>query len=82
MLLGETKTAVQQWEHKQQFVEIPLHPAMFKEKHDALKLKKERLCKHGEDGWELVAVTGYYTGEAGTKKHHYIETLYFKKPLE
>ena len=82
MLLGETKTAVQQWGHKQLLIEIPLHPDMFIEKRDALNFKTERLCKHGEDGWELVAVSGYYIGEAETEEHYYIETLYFKKPLE
>jgi len=82
MLLGETKTAVQQWGYKQLEIEIPLHPDMLIGKRDALNYKTERLCKHGEDGWELVAVSGYYIGEAETEEHYYIETLYMKKPLE
>ena len=84
MLLGETKTAVQQWEYKTRVLEHPLNSDTYQKRLDVLSQRNNELVESGKEGWELVSVSGYPIGERDDpdrKEHRYIETLYFKRPL-
>ena len=84
MLLGETKTAIQQWEYKELMVGYHLNSEFFQQRLDTESKRRNVLSESGKEGWELVSVTGYPIGERDDpegKEHRYIETLYFKRPL-
>ena len=85
MLLGETKTAVQQWEYKTRMLEHPLNSDTYQDRLDVLSQRNNELAESGKEGWELVSVSGFHIGEPERPdglEYRYIETLYFKRPME
>ena len=44
--------------------------------------RRERVGLAGEQGWELVSIVAYVSGEPYSTNHKLIERFYFKRPLD
>ena len=86
MLVGEIKKAKQSWE----YYDFESYTTLFFEtvaqereiRGEQEDYRRERVGLAGEQGWELVSIVAYVSGEPYSTNHKLIERFYFKRPLE